>query len=116
MGVHAVAQFEIERVEELALELLADGGQVGGKLRELAEQLRVLLRRSTRGQCLELFGLRLPHTGQVGVPALETFTEVPVNVLVTAGYLFFDLGQDVVLPLPQIKNLPLEPIPAGVAL
>ncbi|MEV4080521.1 hypothetical protein ACGFJC_53355 [Nonomuraea fuscirosea] len=116
MGVHAVAEFEVERVEQFALQVLADRAEVSGESWQFIEQIRVLLGRSTGGQGLELFELRLPDPGQVCVPALKPFAEIPVDLLIAAGDLLFDLGQDVVLALTQVENLLLEPVTRGVAL
>ncbi|MEV4172364.1 hypothetical protein [Nonomuraea sp. NPDC049709] len=97
MGVHAVAKFEVERVEELALQVLPNSAEVSGESRELVEQLRILIWRSAGGQGLKLFELRLPDAGEVGVSALKTFAEVLVDLLIAAGELLFDPSQDVVL-------------------
>ncbi|MEV0307810.1 hypothetical protein [Nonomuraea fuscirosea] len=95
VGVHAVAEFEVEGVEQFALQVLADRAELGGESWQFVEQNCVLLGwsagggRSAGGQGLELFELRARwRTGAEAVRGSDaTFCGITSGMLTSSATL-----------------------------
>jgi hypothetical protein len=81
VGGEAIAQLQVEGIEELPLEFLGQSGEVG----QLIKEYLVLLWLGLLSQRSEILGLGLPSPGEFRVAPLEPVAEVSTDLLVPVG-------------------------------